>query len=1031
MYMMDGRECPLKKRKPEFVVRGADGKELRLAATEVAEDRFSASCEVDKIAIGSYPVVARLVSRDGKEYDAMSIDFNRVETLPERLAWFDEHHRLIVEGKPFFLLGMYGCGKTDAEADIYADSAFNCTLTGNPAVLNLAATRGLKVLYSTHRLAHADDAKVESECRKMAGRKEVIVWCTNDELPPGLVPQQTLLYNRLRKYDPGRPVYAVLDKCHHVRDFMPSFDVIAMDPYPIGNKRRGPIAMCTEWPRKANEAVFGFRPVWQVPQAFNWEWHRRNFNASSPEHHFPTREEFRSMAWQPIALGVKGLIWYSFDWMLKDSSPSEFKERWGYVKETVGEIARFSPIFLSVEPAPAAKSDNGSVTVRTWRHGDSCWLLCVNTTEKKQTANVSMDSIPRIGNIKAEFGELPESAGGKMRYDLPPLGVSFVRFPASSAIEVDLRTARITVADPENNSQSKAAKELEKHLALIAGERKPSANGFEFAIGRVAPGKEAAKAWEAHAFADGKAVYFWGDDGNLSNGKNYGSMFAVYGFLDEVLGVEWVRPGDDGIVYRKQTVASIPDGWTHRFYPPMEKSEIRVGVCPKKGAKPAPRFLGDNVTPKELIPTFGESVRRYWDFRYWSWRMRHQTRAPYAYGHAFAKWNDRFYDTPKREYMAMWNNGKRGHHIKAKGKYVHICYSNPKVLDQIISDWCEKGTNQYLNVCASDSRTTHCRCEGCRALDADAPGEDFLFCKTDRQVWLWNTLTKKAMKIRPDVKLIGYIYANYRQPPRRWRIEYPDHFIGGIVPSIYDDSSKLIKGWKEKGLKEYFVRPNYLCSKAAVPRGLERYFFEDFKENLKLGMVGVDEDNFKRNFSMAVMFEFYALARVIADPTLTFEEVERDYLKQFGAAASEMKEYYGRVRTRGEAARLAKMNDSGVSTALDDSLLVLTAYEGHSIEDLAGDLSVIARALARTDLTESERRRVEEAKLVVEHSILTMDFLAKGHKKDVSDADFRAAAAKLKEFRLKHAKAGDIREHWQSFFSDKRSEAPLWRRIKK
>jgi hypothetical protein len=159
--------------------------------------------------------------------------------------------------------------------------------------------------------------------------------------------------------------------------------------------------------------------------------------------------------------------------------------------------------------------------------------------------------------------------------------------------------------------------------------------------------------------------------------------------------------------------------------------------------------------------------------------------------------------------------------------------------------------------------------------------------------------------------------------------------------------------------------------------------------------------------------------------------VERDYLKQFGAAASEMKEYYGRVRTRGEAARLAKMNDSGVSTALDDSLLVLTAYEGHSIEDLAGDLSVIARALARTDLTESERRRVEEAKLVVEHSILTMDFLAKGHKKDVSDADFRAAAAKLKEFRLKHAKAGDIREHWQSFFSDKRSEAPLWRRIKK
>lgn len=429
MYMMDGRECPLKKRKPEFVVRGADGKELRLAATEVAEDRFSASCEVEKIAIGSYPVVARLVSGDGKEYDAMSIDFNRVETLPERLAWFDEHHRLIVEGKPFFLLGMYGCGKTDAEADIYADSAFNCTLTGNPAALDLAAARGLKVLYSTHRLAHADDAKVESECRKMVGRKEVIVWCTNDELPPGLVPQQTLLYNRLRKYDPGRPVYAVLDKCHHVRDFMPSFDVIAMDPYPIGNKRRGPIAMCTEWPRKANEAVFGFRPVWQVPQAFDWEWHRRNFNASSPEHHFPTRDEFRSMSWQPIALGVKGLIWYSFDWMLKASSPAEFKERWGYMRETVSEIAKFSSVFLSVEPAPLAKTDNARVSVKTWRQGGSCWLLCVNTTEKPQGASVSVSGIPKIGDIKAEIGEKPKMSDKRLKFDLPPLGIAFIKFP--------------------------------------------------------------------------------------------------------------------------------------------------------------------------------------------------------------------------------------------------------------------------------------------------------------------------------------------------------------------------------------------------------------------------------------------------------------------------------------------------------------------------------------------------------------------------------------------------------------------------
>ena len=595
--------------------------------------------------------------------------------------------------------------------------------------------------------------------------------------------------------------------------------------------------------------------------------------------------------------------------------------------------------------------------------------------------------------------------------------------------EIDLRTARIKVTDPANKSQSMAAKELEKHLALIAGERKPAADGYEFVIGRAAPGKDAGMAWESHALATDKAMYFWGDDGTLSNGKGRGSLFAVYGFLDEVLDVDWVRPGDEGILFKKQTVASVPDGWSYRFFPLLEKSEIRVGACPKKGAKPHPRFLGDDVTPKELKSKFRESVKAYWDFRYWTLRMRHMTRAPYGYGHAFSKWNDRFYDTPKREYMAMWNGGKRGHHIKAKGKYVHICYSNPKVLDQIIEDWCAKGTNQYLNVCASDSRTTHCRCEGCRALDADAPGEEFLKDKTDRQVWFWNELTKKAMKIRPDVKLIGYIYANYRQPPRRWRIEFPDHFIGGVVPSIYDDSNALIRGWQEKGLKEYFVRPNYLCSKVAVPRGFERYLVEDFKENLKLGMVGVDQDNYKRNFSLAMMFEYYAMARIISNPKLSFEEIERDYLRQFGAAAPEMKEYYARVRERGEKARIAHRNDASVKTALDDSQIVLVGYRGHSDEDLKGDLAVIERALARTDLTEIERKRITEVKLVVEHGLLTIDFLRKGKGKDVPEAEFAAAAEKLHNFRMKHGVAKDMREQWAGFYYDKRSERDLWYRF--
>lgn len=65
--------------------------------------------------------------------------------------------------------------------------------------------------------------------------------------------------------------------------------------------------------------------------------------------------------------------------------------------------------------------------------------------------------------------------------------------------EVDLRTARIAVADPENRTQTRAADELEAHLKLIAGTRTPATNGFVFAIGTVVPGQAAAGAFESRA----------------------------------------------------------------------------------------------------------------------------------------------------------------------------------------------------------------------------------------------------------------------------------------------------------------------------------------------------------------------------------------------------------------------------------------------------------------------------------------------------------------------------------------------------
>ena len=225
--------------------------------------------------------------------------------------------------------------------------------------------------------------------------------------------------------------------------------------------------------------------------------------------------------------------------------------------------------------------------------------------------------------------------------------------------EIDLRTARVTVVDPANKSQRMAAEELEKHLALIAGDRMPVSNGYEFVIGRVAPGHAAAKEWESLASATDKALYFWGDDAAAA-GQRCGTLFAVYGFLGEVLGVKWVRPGDSGIVYTRSMKAIIPDGWTHRFMPPLEKSEIRSGRRPVKGKGPhPPQWYNDEITPVELRPGYAQRSEEYRDFRIWRRRMRLVSRAKFTYGHAFTKWKERFLNT-HREFLAMWHGTVRG-----------------------------------------------------------------------------------------------------------------------------------------------------------------------------------------------------------------------------------------------------------------------------------------------------------------------------------------------------------------------------------
>ena len=500
-----------------------------------------------------------------------------------------------------------------------------------------------------------------------------------------------------------------------------------------------------------------------------------------------------------------------------------------------------------------------------------------------------------------------------------------------------LETATIELAS-KSESATLAAAELAKHLELACGTRpRTVASGGLFVIGRAPDEMAPVQDFESHAAVRGGRVYCWGDDGTKpSSGygalKTWGTLFGVYGFLERFLDARWVFPGDDGIVLRRTSDVDLCEGWSYAYAPPLEKSVVR---------------------------TFSEPT--------WPLRLRLQSRDLFAFGHAFVNWQPRFEKTHP-EYVALNADGTRGC-VGKRYVFSQQCLSNPDVQAQMLADWVQAGKPKRLNLCLNDS-WYHCRCAKCREWDADLPGERFELHKTDRTLRFYNLMCVKAASLNPEVEVCAYGYLDFRLPPRRERVADPDRLVLAFVPMVYDDFCAVVDGWKAVGLRKFLVRPNYLCYNGLTPRGYERQFFAEFRALRAQGMLGRDEDTYERD--IITDFEAYALARAIADERVDFETVEREFLSQFGSAASAMATYYQRVRTRGEAERArerrARVLDI-VSATKDDGQLCDCSVGGHSVEDLRGDLAVLARAAAIPGLTAVEARRIARVRACVELAV--------------------------------------------------------------
>lgn len=365
-----------------------------------AETDIVVDCKA--VADGRYTIEVALKRRSGETLASDAWTVSRISETPERKAYIDAHNRLILNGEPFFPLGMYWGTVTPEQLDIYGQSDFNCLMpyhAPSQEIMDEIQARGLKVIYTVKDLyfgsagcpkdiqsTEDEYARIKSIVEQFRDHPALMAWYINDELPLDMLDRLSLHRQWIEELDPHHPAWVVLYQVDQVREYLPSYDVIGTDPYPIPNS---PPSNAGTYARKMTTALCGSRAMWQVPQVFNWANYKKN-EADKAAQRPPTFEEMRSMAWQSIAEGANGIVFYSWFDIHRDPT-TPFEEQWEKIKTIAREIKEMSPVLLSIETPP-----NVVVEPEPWlnilvKHANGVTrVILVNNSSDTGTARVLM-----------------------------------------------------------------------------------------------------------------------------------------------------------------------------------------------------------------------------------------------------------------------------------------------------------------------------------------------------------------------------------------------------------------------------------------------------------------------------------------------------------------------------------------------------------------------------------------------------------------------------------------------------------------
>ena len=390
--------------KAVFTYADADGRKRFVPPTEMTPTTARLVVPVTELAFGEQTIGFALTGADGKDLGTASAKLTRTAEPTSRKVRFDEYNRTLVDGQPFFPIGMFWSPKTYAISNAvaeYAKGPFNCLqnyeIPMTRAMLDDYWKHGLRVLASVKDIyaptesgrrlglssvkTPADEERLVADVvQAVKDHPALLAWDICDEFGEDLAPRLEAMHRRVRRLDPDHPTFVCICDPNAAGAMVDGYDCVGVDPYPVANPfcgsdkpeqllpDRGDVTPAGDAAQVVREAMDGCRAMWHVPQAFAWKW---DF-AKRRELRFPTRRELSNMTWQMVADGANGIFLYSYG-QIRDKPGRLHQEDWRPYFKVACEVAqelkdRYET--LIAVPGPAAKDVPNTVRVRTWKLAD-------------------------------------------------------------------------------------------------------------------------------------------------------------------------------------------------------------------------------------------------------------------------------------------------------------------------------------------------------------------------------------------------------------------------------------------------------------------------------------------------------------------------------------------------------------------------------------------------------------------------------------------------------------------------------------